>query len=75
MGDVPKPRALVPVENPLRRRERAAPPTPRSEDEILDALTALAGGALTMAGVRPALGGAGLIVFCFFASAALRLSR
>ncbi len=27
-----------------------------------------------MAGVRPALGGAGLIVFCFFASAALRLS-
>ena len=27
-----------------------------------------------MAGVRPVLGGAGLIVFCFFASAALRLS-
>jgi flagellar motility protein MotE (MotC chaperone) len=27
-----------------------------------------------MAGMRPALGGAGLIVFCFFASAALRLS-
>ncbi|MFO1207858.1 MAG: hypothetical protein U1E40_01390 [Amaricoccus sp.] len=44
MGDVPKPRALAPVENPLRRRERSIPATPRSEDEILEALTALAGG-------------------------------
>jgi hypothetical protein len=44
MGDLPKPRALAPVENPLRRRERAVPPAPRSEDEILEALTALAGG-------------------------------
>ena len=45
MGEVPKPRALAPVENPLRRRERAAPcRAPRSEDEILEALTALAGG-------------------------------
>ena len=44
MGDLPKPRALAPVENPLRRRERAVPAVPRSEDEILEALTALAGG-------------------------------
>ncbi len=44
MGEVPKPRALAPVENPLRRRDRALPAAPRSEDEILDALTALAGG-------------------------------
>jgi hypothetical protein len=44
MGDLPKPRALVPVENPLRRRDRTVPSTPRSEDEILEALTALAGG-------------------------------
>jgi hypothetical protein len=44
MGDVPKPRALLPVENPLRRRERAMPSTPRNEEEILEALTALAGG-------------------------------
>jgi hypothetical protein len=44
MGALPKPRALAPVENPLRRRERAVPSMPRSEDEILEALTALAGG-------------------------------
>jgi hypothetical protein len=44
MGDLPKPRALAPVENPLRRRERQVPALPRSEDEILEALTALAGG-------------------------------
>ena len=44
MGDLPKPRALAPVENPLRRRERAVPAAPRSEDEILEALTVLAGG-------------------------------
>ncbi|MFO1144712.1 MAG: hypothetical protein U1E59_20510 [Amaricoccus sp.] len=43
MGDVPKPRALAPVENPLRRRERGVRATPRSEDEILEALAALAG--------------------------------
>jgi hypothetical protein len=40
--DVPKPRALVPVENPLRRAKPAAGPA-RSEDEILEALSALAG--------------------------------
>ena len=45
MPDIPKPRALAPVENPLRRaqaggRRRA----PRSEDELLEALSALAGG-------------------------------
>ena len=40
---VPKPRALAPVENPLRRKD--AEPAPRSsEEDILDALTALAGG-------------------------------
>ena len=40
---VPKPRALAPVENPLRRKD--AEPAPRSsEEDILEALTALAGG-------------------------------
>ena len=40
---VPKPRALAPIENPLRRKD--AEPAPRSsEEDILDALTALAGG-------------------------------
>jgi hypothetical protein len=43
--DVPKPRALAPVENPLRRA-RGGPAAPgRSEDEILEALSALAGSA------------------------------
>jgi hypothetical protein len=40
--DVPKPRALAPVENPLRRAKPAAGPA-HSEDEILEALSALAG--------------------------------
>ena len=54
LAEVPKPRALAPVENPLRRakgregRARGAPRRRRgrrpSEDAILEALTALAGG-------------------------------
>ena len=43
---VPKPRALAPIENPLRRAKgprAAAPVNPPSEEAILDALTALAG--------------------------------
>jgi len=41
---VPKPRLLVPIENPLRRfRPEAAPPAGSSEDDILAALRALAG--------------------------------
>ena len=43
--DIPKPRALAPIENPLRRARPAAPGPMRSEDEILEALRALAGGA------------------------------
>jgi hypothetical protein len=38
---LPKPRALPPIENPLRRRDRDDAP-PRSEEEILAALSALA---------------------------------
>ncbi|HET9067687.1 MAG TPA: hypothetical protein VFN28_03510 [Amaricoccus sp.] len=47
LSEVPKPRALAPVENPLRRREpapAAAPAATTSEEDILEALTALAGG-------------------------------
>jgi hypothetical protein len=43
LSEVPKPRALAPVENPLRRRE-PAPAAATSEEDILEALTALAGG-------------------------------
>lgn len=43
-SDVPKPRALLPIENPLRRFRPDAPPEqPASEDDILEALRALAG--------------------------------
>jgi hypothetical protein len=46
LAEVPKPRALAPVENPLRRAKSVASSGPsRSEDEILEALSALAGGA------------------------------
>ncbi len=42
---VPKPRGLAPFDSPLRPRAvRAAAPAPASEDELLDALSALAGG-------------------------------
>lgn len=41
---VPKPRKVLPVENPMRRVKSAAPETPQSEDDILDALRALAAG-------------------------------
>jgi hypothetical protein len=42
--EVPKPRMLLPIENPLRRfRPDAAEPVVASEDDILDALRALAG--------------------------------
>jgi hypothetical protein len=47
LADVPKPRALAPVENPLRRAKGLARPAaaeaPVSEDAILEALSALAG--------------------------------
>ena len=48
LAEVPKPRALAPVENPLRRAKgtpvgRAEGPG-ASEDAILEALSALAGG-------------------------------
>jgi hypothetical protein len=44
LAEVPKPRALAPVENPLRRAKGIAASLPRhSEDEILEALSALAG--------------------------------
>ena len=43
--DIPKPRALAPIENPLRRARPAAAGPARSEDEILEALRALAEGA------------------------------
>jgi len=43
-AEVPKPRALMPIENPLRRfRPDAAEPVVASEDDILEALRALAG--------------------------------
>ncbi len=45
--EVPKPRTFAPVENPLRRAKGAsattAPATPADEDDILEALSALAG--------------------------------
>jgi hypothetical protein len=43
--EVPKPRALAPVENPLRRAKGPAPAgaAPAREDDILEALRALAG--------------------------------
>jgi len=44
LAEVPKPRALAPIENPLRRKEAAAPAPEPNEDDILEALTALAGG-------------------------------
>ena len=47
LAEVPKPRALAPVENPLRRAKgttKAAAGGAASEDAILEALTALAGG-------------------------------
>ena len=48
LAEVPKPRALMPIENPLRRgkgaRARAGGGGGTSEDAILEALTALAGG-------------------------------
>lgn len=53
LAEVPKPRALAPVENPLRRAKGAGaaaiaaaarPEPPSSEDAILEALTALAAG-------------------------------
>jgi hypothetical protein len=43
-AEVPKPRALVPIENPLRRfRPDAAEPVVASEEDILETLRALAG--------------------------------
>ena len=46
LSEVPKPRALSPIENPLRRREPAetAPAPAPTEDDLLEALSALAGG-------------------------------
>jgi len=41
---VPKPRSLPPMESPLRPRAVAASPVPRSEDELMEALSALATG-------------------------------
>jgi hypothetical protein len=43
LADVPKPRALARVENPLRRSKGESEP-PRSEDDIIEALKQLAGG-------------------------------
>jgi Domain of unknown function (DUF6468) len=43
LAEVPKPRALAPIENPLRRRDDPDAPQ-ASEDDILEALSALAGG-------------------------------
>lgn len=43
LAEIPKPRALAPIENPLRRAKPDVEPH-RSEDEILDTLSALAGG-------------------------------
>lgn len=44
LPDIPKPRVLAPIENPLRRAKAAAPDRARSEDDIMEALRALAGG-------------------------------
>lgn len=50
LTEVPKPRALAPIENPLRRLRAAPrpisaePATGESEDALLEALSALAGG-------------------------------
>jgi hypothetical protein len=45
LAEVPKPRALAPVENPLRRAKVHGSAVPAArEDEILEALSALAGG-------------------------------
>ena len=43
LADVPKPRTLVRVENPLRRARGESEPA-RSEDDIIEALRQLAGG-------------------------------
>jgi Domain of unknown function (DUF6468) len=43
LAEVPKPRVLAPIENPLRRRDDPDAPQ-ASEDDILEALSALAGG-------------------------------
>ena len=43
LADVPKPRALAPVENPLRRARGQGEPV-RNEDDIIEALRQLAGG-------------------------------
>ncbi|HRO10886.1 hypothetical protein [Amaricoccus sp.] len=43
VAEIPKPRALAPVENPLRRKDPEPAPA-HSEDDILEALSALAGG-------------------------------
>jgi hypothetical protein len=43
VADVPKPRMLLPIENPLRRFRPDAPEPVASEDDILEALRALAG--------------------------------
>ncbi len=43
LADVPKPRALARVENPLRRAKGESEPA-RSEDDIIEALRQLAGG-------------------------------
>jgi hypothetical protein len=40
---IPKPRELPPIENPLRARGKDEA-QPRSEDEIIEALRAIAGG-------------------------------
>ena len=42
-ADVPKPRPLLPIENPLRRFRPGAEPAVTSEDDIIEALRALAG--------------------------------
>jgi hypothetical protein len=44
LSELPKPRALPPLDGLLRKRVRAAP-EPESEDDLIEALTALAGGA------------------------------
>ncbi len=44
LAEVPKPRALAPIENPLRRAKPVVAQPIRSEDEILEALSALASG-------------------------------
>ena len=40
---MPKPRPLLPIENPLRRFRPGAEPAVTSEDDIIEALRALAG--------------------------------